>query len=510
MKKSCLFILVLIITVGSVCAQSRDNTVLQIDNAVKTISRDIHRKLTDERADRVAVINQFIFGGSLPPLGSYWANNLKDELANMPNKSYILLSEGVTGADVIISGEIAEIADIIRIYTRLIRQNDRAILASFSSDIERNATTTAMLASSRSGGSAYVPIDAYEPDSWENPVPFEIGVEENVTIINRSIHAEGDEDFFLIVPTSNSRLVMETTGNTDTYMEFYDANTRQLLAENDDGGEDTNARIFYNVEAGKRYIAKVRGYDETTTGLYSFQVYVLPLNANASTWENPIQYSIETDRNAQDVDGIIFGGDTDFFLLIPNSNGRLVMETTGEIDTYMEFYDANTRQLLAEDDDGGAGNNAQIVYNVEAGKRYIAKIRGYSDETTGLYAFRAYILPVRAGASSWDNPIRYTIDNRQNSQVVNRTIFDRIDADFFLIIPSRSGRLLMETTGNIDTYMEFYDADTKEMLTSDDDSGEDTNALITYVVESRKRYIAKVRGYGDTTGQYGFRATYIP
>ena len=391
MKKIYLFILTFVITIGSVCAQSRDNYILQIDNVVKALSSDIHRKLTEEKAAKVAISNQFAFGGSIPPLGSYWSNNLTGELANISNRPYILLADGIIGADVRISGEIVEIADIIRIYTRLIRQDNRAILAVFSSDIERNAVTTSMLAGGRSG-SVYVPLDDYEPDSWENPVPFEIGENENVTIIDRTIHEYGDEDFFLLVPKSSGRLVMETTGNTDTYMEFYDADTRQLLTENDDDGENANAKIIYSIEAERHYIAKVRGYGGETTGQYAFRAYIVPPRAGASVWENPIQYVIGTGQNAQVVNRTIFeGGDTDFFLLAPNSSGRLVVETTGDIDTYIEFYDADTKQLLDEDDDGGEETNARITYNVDSGKRYIAKVRGYSNDVTGSYGFRSYI-----------------------------------------------------------------------------------------------------------------------
>ena len=67
------------------------------------------------------------------------------------------------------------------------------------------------------------------------------------------------------------------------------------------------------------------------------------------------------------------------------------METTGDTDTYMEFYDATTRELLASDDDSGSGYNARITHNVEAGRRYITKVRGYSPSETGSYGFRAFM-----------------------------------------------------------------------------------------------------------------------
>ena len=499
MKKICLFITVFIIAAGAVCAQS----IPQVDNTVNALARDIHRKLIEERVTNVAVSQQFTFMGNTPPFVAYWVNQLTGELANIPNKPYALLTDGLTGIDFKISGEIVETTDIIRVYTRLIRQDNRAIVASFNSDFERNAAIIALLVDG--SGSRYVPLDGYEPDSWDNPVLFEIDMDENITAMSRTI-TSNDADFFLIQPNKDGRLVMETISDIDTYMEFYDANNRRLIADDDDSGNDTNARIVYNVEEGKRYIVKVKGYSSDNIGHYIFQAYFRHQRENDNSWENPIQYQLGSNQNATEVDRTLYEDVMDFFLLVPNSTGRLVMETTGYPDTFMEFYDANTKQLLAENDDNGNGSNAKIIYNVEAGKRYIAKVRGYSSEITGDYAFLAYTLPPRVVDNSWENPIQYQLGNNQNVAVVNRELLEGDDGDFFLIVSSRNGSVVIETTGDTDTYMEFYDANTKQLLTEDDDSGEDYNAQIIYNLEARNRYIVKIRTYGGDGGAYGFRA----
>jgi hypothetical protein len=505
MKKLCLFITVFVITVASVCAQRSDNSIPQIDNVVNTLIRDVHRKLVEVRATKVVVSQQFLFRGSVPPFSAYWVNQLTGALANTSNRSYILLSDGPAGADFILSGEIVETGDIIRVYTRLIRQDGRAIEASFQSDIERNAATTALLAGGRSG--SYVPLDDYEPDSWDNPVSYTIGADENsAPSIARTI-TENDEDFFLLVPNSNGRLVMETTGDTDTYMEFYDAANRRMLEENDDGGNGNNARIIYNVEAGKLYIAKVRGYNGDVTGSYAFRAFFRIPRVADNRWENPIRYNIGVSQNAAaEIERTLNEEDEDFFLIVPNSSARISMETTGDMDTYMEFYDAgNRRSTLAENDDSGQGYNARITYNVEAGKRYIAKVRGYGGEATGQYAFRAFINPPRADASSWENPMRYDIGANQSVRVTNR-VLEEDDEDYFLLVPNRSGNVLIETKGDTDTLLELFDANTRQLLDDDDDSGDEYNAMITYNLEAGKRYIVKVRSYGSSGGEYGFKA----
>ena len=272
-KKYLFLIIIFFLTLGMINAQNTGNPVPQMDIAIKALAGDLNNKLIAERAQRIA-LGQFTYRNSIAPLCDYWANQLTEELINIPNRSFTLLSGGIAGADWTISGEIVEAADTIRVYTRLVRSDNRAITAAFHSDFVRNEHITGMLFSADGrGGVSSVPRDVYEPDSWDNPLLYEIGFDDNTPVMNRSLH-EDDEDFFLLIPASNGWLVMETTGSTDTYMEFYDAGTRELLDEDDDGGSRINARIRYEVQAGRRYIAKVRGYGSDNTGNYGFRAYL--------------------------------------------------------------------------------------------------------------------------------------------------------------------------------------------------------------------------------------------
>ena len=60
-----------------------------------------------------------------------------------------------------------------------------------------------------------------------------------------------------------------------------------------------------------------------------------------------------------------------------------------------------------------------------------------------------------------------------------------------------------ETFSNIDTYLHLYDTDGETEITSDDDSGEDLNARISWECTSPGVYYLKVRGYDEyETGEY--------
>jgi hypothetical protein len=466
----------------------------QMDAAVRALAESLNKKLIEGKAGKITV-GQFAYRGNIVPLGTYWVNQLTGELANIPNKPYIILSAGTTGADRTISGEIIDTADnVVRVYTRLIRAEDRAVEASFHFDFERNGQIAALLASGSSQGgrssSSSVAPDASEPDSFENPLPYEIGADQNAPPANRTLHS-GDEDFFLLLPENDGQLTMETTGNTDTYMEFYNAETREKLGQNDDGGSGSNARIRYSVQAGKRYIAKVRGYDGDT-GNYGFRAY-LAVRTVSGGFENPLAYEIGADENAPVMNRSLDNDDEDFFLLLPANDGQLIMETTGSTDTFMEFYNADTRQKLAEDDDGGRGSNARIRHDVQAGQRYIAKVRGY-DGDTGSYGFRAYIqVQVRL------TPDEYEPDNDPASakQIEigtsqQHTFHNTNDVDWVKFQITQPGRYTIRTRGvnsnRLDTYIELFDSN-QNSIDENDDGGDGLDSRLSLHLENGLYYL---------------------
>jgi len=314
-------------------------------------------------------------------------------LANKPNKSYIILSAGTAGAEWTISGEIIDTDNaVIRLYTRLIRADNKAVEASFYFDFEKNQQIIGLLSSggSQGGRSSSVAADSLEPDAFEAPVPYELGAEADAQVVNRTLH-NGDEDFFLLIPANDGQLLMETTGSIDTYMEFYNAETRDRLASNDDGGSGGNARIRYRVEAGKRYIAKVRGCDSYDTGSYGFRAYFQALVRLSP----PDEY--EDDDDSSSAKQIQIGtsqqhtfhtpDDVDWVKFQITQPGRYVIRAKGvnsnRLDTNIELYDSNLN-LIGEDDDGGENLDSRLSMRLENGLYYL-KIECYDDNPDQPY-----------------------------------------------------------------------------------------------------------------------------
>jgi len=508
MKRNIVSILVLLLVISTAYAegvtegetatqtttpsQSADSPVPQMDRDAATIAQGLHDMLVRVKAQKIA-IGQFPYQGSVTSLGTYWNNQLSRALVSTSGRSYAILSGGTAGADWTISGEIVTLPGIIRIYTRLMRVEDRALELITECDFERSTALAAMLSGGGSGGSSQTPPDELEPDGWENPVAYEIGTDESATVINRSIHA-GDEDFFLLVPDRDGRLTVETTGNNiDTFMHLHDFESRNQVASDDDSGSGDNARIRYNVQAGKQYVARVRGYSSSTNGPYGFRAYIA-IREGSSSWESPIAYTIGVGENSSTTNRELSADDEgDYFLLVPGRAGSLTIETTGDTDTCMELYNAETREKLRENDDGGSNYNARIRHTVSAADRYIVLVRGYDGEA-GSYGFRAFF-----SGEGMLGPDEYESDD-ESSQAKPITIgtpqrhtfhhADDVDWVTFRVTQPRSYTISAkgERTARLDTYVELFDANLNS-IAEDDDGGEIRDARLAVELQSGLYYL---------------------
>jgi hypothetical protein len=177
------------------------------------------------------------------------------------------------------------------------------------------------------------------------------------------------------------------SGAFDTYVELRDPQGN-VVAENDDGlGDGTDSFVAAHLTRGGRYRIVVRGYgDRESTGLYELAL------GQASAAARPGQ-QIEL-RLGETTMGRLEPGDSvmgdhsfaDVFVFRPAVSGRVVIQVrSSDFDAYLIVQDAEGR-TLASDDDGGTGTDAQLTYEVVAGRSYRILANSYGEERrTGAY-----------------------------------------------------------------------------------------------------------------------------
>ena len=195
---------------------------------------------------------------------------------------------------------------------------------------------------------------------------------------------EGEEQWFSVRAVETGIVVVETFGDDiDTFLEVYDAG-HNLIAEDDDGGEGTNARLEIFVNTGQTYLFKLRAYSGDESG---------PYRLLASFTSVPADTEPNTDRSSA-VD-LKLWEPVPLFLRTPGESrwyrydltkpeSLLIVETSGRLDTMLTIYDDRGR-VIANDDDSGEGNNAWLLIRRGRGTVFI-EVTAYRVGGTTLHA----------------------------------------------------------------------------------------------------------------------------
>ena len=151
------------------------------------------------------------------------------------------------------------------------------------------------------------------------------------------------------------------------------------------------------------------------------------------------------------------------------------------------------------------GSNARIRYRVQAGKRYIAKVRGYSG-STGSYGFGAYFqAPIRLSP-----PDEYEQDNDSSSAKEiqigtsqQHTFHNSDDVDWVKFQITQPGRYVIRARGvnsnRLDTNIELYNSNMK-LIDEDDDGGENLDSRLSLRLENGLYYL-KIECFDDNPNQ---------
>ncbi|MCL2213664.1 MAG: hypothetical protein FWC06_00505 [Treponema sp.] len=183
--------------------------------------------------------------------------------------------------------------------------------------------------------------------------------------------ASDKEIWYSVTAAQNGLLVVQTDGDTDTFLKAYDAGMN-LIAENDDGPNELNASIILSVKRGNTYFFCLTGYDGIISGLYSISASYLPvtqLNAGSSCSGNITDWYYN------------------FFIFTASRSGTLTIETSGSTDTYLYLYNEDL-QFLDYNDDGAGFPNDRIVIEVISGRTYYIELGAYE---FGPYTVSAYL-----------------------------------------------------------------------------------------------------------------------
>jgi hypothetical protein len=304
-------------------------------------------------------------------------------------------------------------------------------------------------------------------------------------------------------------------GGSDPYLRVFDADTGEVIAENDDsaGSLSASARLFS--ERTRQLRIEVTNAAGESSG-QRFDLIVLPSDYRPTP---PRELKI-----GQTQSGRLDNGDEQLFHIRAERGQILVVAVNqsgeSELDPAADIYSGNTAigQALASDDDGGGGLNARLRFTVPQTGTYTVRVHGVGGNAGNFSISATSTQPVdvtpqnvslgRAvtGEIDPDIPERlYKLDQRARTSLRsgNRT----------LVIEMRSAGGDVEE-GGLDPVLDvgFETPIGFSSMVRDDDGGGGTDARIVFDTSELdadwlSRLLIRASGYEGGSGPYTLTVT---
>ena len=207
----------------------------------------------------------------------------------------------------------------------------------------------------------------------QKPLPRPVDLRPGAPSRNETLR-EGQDQWYSVTAQGAGILTVETISSIDTYLELYDTSFVKI-SENDDGGEDTNAKLEVYTERGKTYYFKLRGYSAEVSGTYRI---IASFEEMASDTERNTERSRAVSLRLGEAFPVFMrtAGESRWYRYEAGSQTNFMVQTRGDTDTMLLLYDSNGN-LITEDDDSGDGLNALISERINAGT-YFIEVKTYS------------------------------------------------------------------------------------------------------------------------------------
>jgi hypothetical protein len=459
--------------------------------AVSATAEIFSNRVDDDANTRIKVQGLRLNGQDIP-LSTLWTN----EIINKLNTSFREVAiqpadfQQLTGSastkewenEYLLIGQVTTSANTVHLSVKLIDKNRESVIASNNMSIEKTEELMPLLIST--GGDGATIADAFEPDDRTSPREITAGQNYDGHTLT-----ENDEDWFLINGGDTPQQVtVSTESDIDTYIELYDSeNLSTELTGNDDGGTNHNAMVSFIAKPDSSYYIKVRGYDSDVSGAYTLQTVSEEYSEPEDEPNNTLNTAYEIPFGENHESGLLPSDDDYFLIGLPrrtDEESLVTFQTQSNLDTKMALYTADG-EFLSEDDDGGEGKNARITTPVGNRDAFIVRVYPYDNSVTGPYEL----------VSSIEEP--QTVDF---GEVYNGTISDENNAELLqLNIPESidGSQIVIQTLSSLDTKIALYD-DTGQTIATDDDSGAESNAMVSWDVTGGEVLLIEVTPYDST------------
>ncbi|MET4684406.1 PPC domain-containing protein [Brevundimonas faecalis] len=282
------------------------------------------------------------------------------------------------------------------------------------------------------------------------------------------------------------------------------------LASDDDGaGSGTSARLRFTPESDGVYIVRARPFSGLETGAYTLSLSerVAPRFPRAERISVGGRASGRlASGDAEDEDGNTF--DAFSFRAAAGERVAILLESD-DFDPVLRVGRLVNGAFVksAENDDGqGKGLNSYIVFTAGQAGEYVIQASSVGGDGEGAYTLSLEQGPPAPQARAIT--IGEEVSGRLNEDSASSDAGGR--ADLYRFSGKAGQRVAISLKADdFDSYLELFDANHNSLAT-DDDSGGDLNARLTFTLPEDGDYLVEARAFSDGEGRYDLKIENVP
>jgi hypothetical protein len=204
------------------------------------------------------------------------------------------------------------------------------------------------------------------------------------------------EDFRISFPAGQSVRISATSFAMDPRLRILSPDRARILADDEDSGRGTNARLTFTPPDAGVYVVRVLGTYRGMNGPYWLTVEPAlplpdPMPADGGAGSETTHWSefsgALTTQDAQ-IDGVYFD---DFRLSVAAGQEVFVRLDSADFDPVVQIYPAANREgdYVMADDDSGPGRNSLLIFQRPEAGEYVIRVTTFSSAVpTGTYKLR--------------------------------------------------------------------------------------------------------------------------
>lgn len=350
----------------------------------------------------------------------------------------------------------------------------------------------------------------------QTPTDIRIGAEVRGRLEEGDARTRGADayryDDYRVSLRAGQRLQAELrSSDFDAYLEIYveGRTSGDSLASDDDGaGSGTNARLRFTPESDGVYIVRARPFSGLEIGAYTLALSERVVPRQPRPGRIAVGGGVSgrlTGGDAEDEDGNVF----DAYAFRAGAGDRVaILLESDDFDPMVRIGRMVNGAFvkLAENDDGaGKGLNSHLVFTAPQAGEYVIQASSVSGDGEGGYRLSLEQGPpapaARGVAIGEEVEGRLDEDSAQSDSGA--------PADLYRFTGRAGQRVAISLKADFDTYLELFDAN-HDSLATDDDSGGELNARLTFVLPQDGDYLIEARGFSDATGPYELKLEEVP